>query len=64
MLTQDDEYEGNKFPARTQFTWNAYAIALNEKDYEDPTNFILERFMNVNLNLPLKGHWSFGIGMF
>ncbi|CZR68763.1 related to cytochrome P450 [Phialocephala subalpina] len=62
MLTQDDEYEGYKFPAGTMFTWNAYALALNENDYEDPERFMPERFMNKDLKNPLKGHWSFGTG--
>ncbi|KAF2796704.1 cytochrome P450 [Melanomma pulvis-pyrius CBS 109.77] len=62
MLSQDDEYEGYKFPAGTQFTWNAYAIALNENEYEDPERFMPERFLNNDLNNPLKGHWSFGTG--
>ena len=64
MLTQDDEYEGYKFPAGTQFCWNAYAIALSENDYPDPMTFSPERFMNADLNNPLKGHWSFGTGKF
>lgn len=62
MLAQDDEYEGYKFPAGTQFAWNAYAIALSEDEYEDPMKFEPDRFMNADLNNPLKGHWQFGAG--
>ncbi|KAH9204677.1 cytochrome P450 [Leptodontidium sp. 2 PMI_412] len=62
MLTQDDEYEGYRFPKGTQFTWNAYAIALNETDYPDAMRFLPERFMDEDLNAPLKGHWTFGTG--
>ncbi|PMD44463.1 cytochrome P450 [Hyaloscypha variabilis F] len=62
LLTQDDEYEGYRFPAGTQFTWNAYAIALNEEDYPDPMTFSPERFLDGDLNNPLKGHWQFGTG--
>ncbi|KIW61235.1 hypothetical protein PV05_01384 [Exophiala xenobiotica] len=62
MLSQDEEYEGYRFPAGTQFTWNAYALALNEGDYTDAHTFNPERFMNDELNHPLKGHWSFGAG--
>jgi cytochrome P450 len=62
MLSQDDEYEGYKFPAGTQFAWNAYAIALSEDEYEDPMTFNPDRFMNADLNNPLKGHWQFGTG--
>ena len=63
-LIKDDEYEGYKFPAGTVFTWNAWAIALDPKEYPDPERFYPERFMNADLNNPLKGHWAFGPGMF
>lgn len=62
MLEKDDEYEGYRFPAGTQFAWNAYAIALNENEYKDPFTFNPDRFMNSDLNNPLKGHWQFGTG--
>ncbi|KAF8855770.1 cytochrome P450 [Acephala macrosclerotiorum] len=62
MLTQDDEYEGYKFPAGTLFTWNALHIALNEEEYEDAQRFWPERFLNADLNNVMKGHWSFGPG--
>lgn len=62
VLTQDDEYEGYKFPAGTAFTWNAQAIALDPNEYEEPLRFWPERFMNEDLNNPLKGHWGFGAG--
>ncbi|PVH73673.1 cytochrome P450 [Cadophora sp. DSE1049] len=62
MLEKDDEYEGYRFPAGTQFAWNAYAIALNENEFEDPFTFNPDRFMNADLNNPLKGHWQFGTG--
>ncbi|KAF2795132.1 cytochrome P450 [Melanomma pulvis-pyrius CBS 109.77] len=61
-LMRDDEYEGYRFPAGTIFTWNAWAIALNEKEYEQPERFWPERFMNEHLNSALKGHWGFGPG--
>ena len=63
MLMEDDEYEGYRFPAGTMFTWNAYALALNENDYKDAGRFLPERFLNDDLKNPLKGHWSFGTGM-
>ncbi|RDL31768.1 Cytochrome P450 [Venustampulla echinocandica] len=62
MLTQDDEYEGYKFPAGTIFTWNATAIALDEREYEEPMRFWPERFMNEDVGSVMKGHWSFGPG--
>lgn len=63
MLIQDDEYEGYKFPKGTLFTWNAFAIALDEREYKQPERFWPERFMNKDLNDVRKGHWSFGPGM-
>ncbi|KAK5320491.1 hypothetical protein LTR93_006703 [Exophiala xenobiotica] len=62
MLTKDDEYEGYKFPAGTVFTWNAWAIALDPREYKDPERFWPDRFLNEDLSNPLKGHWAFGPG--
>ncbi|KAJ0314236.1 hypothetical protein Brms1b_007110 [Colletotrichum noveboracense] len=62
MLTRDDEYEGYKFPAGTVFTWNAWAIALNEKEYKDAERFYPERFLDNDVENVLKGHWGFGPG--
>ena len=62
VLIQDDEYEGYKFPAGTVFTFNSWAIVLNPNEYKDPERFWPERFMNEDLNNPLRGHWSFGAG--
>lgn len=64
VLTEDDEFEGYKFPAGTAFTWNAQAIALDPDEYEQPLRFWPERFMNEDLDNPLKGHWGFGAGEF
>lgn len=63
QLTQDDAYEGYRFPAGTLFTWNAYALSLNETDYKDAIRFMPERFLDKDLKSPLKGHWSFGTGI-
>ena len=62
MVIQDDEYEGYKWPKGTVFTWNATAIALDPREYEEPERFWPERFMNNDVNNVLKGHWSFGPG--
>lgn len=62
MLIQDDEYEGYRFPKGTLFTWNSMAIALDEREYEQPSRFWPERFLNADLNDVRKGHWSFGPG--
>ena len=61
-LIKDDEYEGYKFPAGTVFTWNAWAISLSEKEYDEPLKFKPERFLNKDLNNALQGHWAFGPG--
>jgi cytochrome P450 len=53
MLTKDDEYEGYKFPAGTIFTWSAWAIALDPKEYQQPERFWPESFLNDDLNNPL-----------
>ncbi|UPK94134.1 hypothetical protein LCI18_005069 [Fusarium solani-melongenae] len=62
MLIKDDEYEGYRFPAGTVFTWNAWAIALNPDEYEQPERFWPERFLNGEEESALKGHWAFGPG--
>lgn len=61
-LIQDDEYEGYRFPKGTVFVWNAWAIALDAKEYPEPERFYPERFLNDNLNSALKDHWGFGPG--
>ena len=64
MLTQDDEYEGYKFPKGTLFTWNAWHMSMSEDEYEQPSRFWPERWLNGKTALldPLAGHWSFGPG--
>ncbi|KAF2192959.1 cytochrome P450 [Zopfia rhizophila CBS 207.26] len=49
MLTQDDTYEGYRFPAGTIFTWNNWTIALSEKEYKDPLRFWPERWLNPEI---------------
>jgi cytochrome P450 len=61
-LIKDDEYEGYKFPAGTVFVWNAWAIALDPREYEEPKRFYPDRFLNDDLKNVLKGHWGFGPG--
>ncbi|EKG12949.1 Cytochrome P450 [Macrophomina phaseolina MS6] len=61
-LIKDDEYEGYRFPAGTVFTWNAWALALDPEEYQEPERFWPERFLNEDLNNPMKGHYGFGPG--
>lgn len=61
-LTKEDEYEGYSFPAGTVFVWNAWSIALDPKEYEQPERFWPERFLNDDVNSVLKGLWGFGPG--
>jgi len=37
-------------------------MALDPNEYDEPKRFLPERFMNEDLNKPLVGHWSFGMG--
>ncbi|KAK5265692.1 hypothetical protein LTR99_008830 [Exophiala xenobiotica] len=62
MMSQDDEYEGYKLPAGTMVTWNMHHLSRSPDEFEDPERFWPERFMNDDLNNPLKGHWAFGAG--
>lgn len=64
VSTEDIEYEGYTIPAGSDFTWNAYNIALDEREYKDAKKFEPERFMNKDLNTFTKGHWGFGAGTY
>jgi cytochrome P450 len=61
-LIRDDEYEGYRFPAGTVVTINNWAISLNPNEYENPTKFDPDRFMNDDLWNPTKGHYGYGAG--
>lgn len=61
-LTQDDEFEGYRFPAGTVVTINHWAISLNPKEYKDPNKFDPDRFMNDDLWKPMAGHYGYGAG--
>jgi cytochrome P450 len=37
-------------------------ISLDPTEYPDPKRFYPERFLNEDLDKPLAGHWSFGMG--
>lgn len=64
-LIKDDEYEGYRFPAGTLFTWNAWHISMSEDEYDQPSEFRPERWLDSDASTlvdPLKGHYSFGPG--
>jgi cytochrome P450 len=42
--------------------WSSSTICLDPNEYDDPTRFYPERFMNEDLYKPLAGHWAFGMG--
>lgn len=43
-------------------TYNHWAIANSPDEYEQPERFWPERFINDDLDKPLKGHLGFGAG--
>jgi cytochrome P450 len=45
-VTKDDVYEGYLIPKGTMLFANAYAIHHDPDEYEDPSEFIPERFLN------------------
>ncbi|KAE9574997.1 hypothetical protein CGMCC3_g8928 [Colletotrichum fructicola] len=61
-LMRDDEFEGYKIPAGTIVTYNQWAIANSTDEYEQPERFWPERFINEDLDKPVKGHLGFGAG--
>ena len=70
VLIKDDHFEDYYFPKGTRFSNspNVYSDCSVERDamdpnkYPDPTRFLPERFTNEDLDKPLAGHWSFGMG--
>jgi len=62
-LTQDDVFEGYRFPAGTVVTYNHWSISEDPKEYEQPERFWPERFVDEHIDDPVKGHVAFGAGM-
>jgi cytochrome P450 len=62
MSTEPIEFEGYYFPSGTLFTWNAWAICQDPKEYPDPDKFMPERFLNDEVENPVSGLWAFGAG--
>ncbi|KAF2472380.1 cytochrome P450 [Lindgomyces ingoldianus] len=49
MLIKDDEFEGYRFPKDTVFTWNSWAIALDEREHKDALRFWPERWLDPEI---------------
>ncbi|KAH9207847.1 cytochrome P450 [Leptodontidium sp. 2 PMI_412] len=61
-LIKDDNFEGYRFPAGTNFIWNHWGIHNDPKEYAQPERFWPDRFLNEDLDKPIKGHMGFGTG--
>lgn len=61
-LIKDDEFEGYHFPAGTTFVWNHWGIHNDPKEYDQPERFWPDRFLNEDIDKPIKGHLGFGTG--
>jgi len=59
LLERDSVYPGQKI---IDEAWSSASVALDPHEYEEPKRFLPERFLNEDLNKPLAGHWSFGMG--
>ncbi|KAH7137038.1 cytochrome P450 [Dactylonectria estremocensis] len=62
MLVEDDSWGPYRFEKGTIFTWNAWGISHNEKEFKDNERFVPERFMDENVYDVLKGQFGFGMG--
>ncbi|KAL1879645.1 hypothetical protein Plec18167_004107 [Paecilomyces lecythidis] len=61
-LTEDDEFEGYRFPAGTVVTWNNWGISLDSNEYDEAERFSPDRFLDEDLDKVAKGHLGFGAG--
>ncbi|KAI1031305.1 hypothetical protein LB504_000111 [Fusarium proliferatum] len=61
-LIEDDSFEGYNIPAGTNVIWNSWGVHMDNSEYENPETFWPERFMNEDLDKPIKGHLAFGAG--
>ncbi|TVY70686.1 Cytochrome P450 monooxygenase atE [Fusarium oxysporum f. sp. cubense] len=61
-LIEDDSFEGYNIPAGTNVIWNSWGVHMDASEYENPETFWPERFMNEDLDKPIKGHLAFGAG--
>lgn len=61
-MTEDDEFEGYRFPAGTVVTWNNWGISLDSNEYDEAERFSPDRFLDEDLDKVAKGHLGFGAG--
>lgn len=61
-MISDDTFEGYKLPAGTNVIWNSWGVHMGESEYEQPGKFRPERWLNDDLDKPIKGHLAFGAG--
>ncbi|VUC26362.1 unnamed protein product [Clonostachys rosea] len=61
-LIEDDSFEGYNIPAGTSVMWNSWGLHMSPSEYEQPERFWPERFMNDDVDKPIKGHLAFGTG--
>jgi cytochrome P450 len=61
-LIEDDSFEGFNIPAGTSVMWNSWGLHMSSSEYEQPERFWPERFMNDDVDKPIKGHLAFGTG--
>ncbi|KAJ4226951.1 hypothetical protein NW757_014222 [Fusarium falciforme] len=58
-LIEDDSFEGYNLPARTNVIWKTWGVHMGASEYEQPDRFWPERFLNEDLDKPIKGHLAF-----
>lgn len=56
MLTQDDYYEGYFIPKGTILFANAWAIHMDENEYETPQEYRPERFLKNKYGCKAEGY--------
>ncbi|SPN96509.1 related to cytochrome P450 [Cephalotrichum gorgonifer] len=61
-LIEDDTFEGYNLPVGTNVIWNSWGVHMGASEYKDPDRFWPERFLNEDLDKPIKGHLAFGAG--
>ncbi|UPL02981.1 hypothetical protein LCI18_013915 [Fusarium solani-melongenae] len=61
-LIENDSFEGYNLPAGTNVIWNTWGVHMSASEYEQPERFWPKRFLDEDLDKPIKGHLTFGAG--